>query len=562
MSKGIPVNFDMGCNIPINVVYNGVEIPLSAQAMAQIRKEIQTYTGPLNNQLVTLEAYTAAIEESLNSKVSTAEAIAGLYTIYGKRKFAAKDELYQEFEDGSECVFRGGYYPNDLKDFEQGDRRIVMYGKKGTFSVDMAEDRGDTPEDKHVVNRKFVEDNYVKRVNPNEIGRSYVYRTYNHGGGKYTYDTVKATPASDQYTLMERDSGGRSSVEAPTAEKHIANKAYVDATVKEAKELILGSEALNDTLDTIKEIQDVLLTNDRIEGTGTSIIETVLDHQKKIYARLNLTDGPNEGAIQQVADGVADGFDFTGKNPNAIELAQTMGIEFNGMLPYGAQGKYSVALGGLSLAAGKRALAEGSTTVAAADHSHAEGINSVTLGIGAHAEGGSTTAAGEHSHTEGYNTLTRAKGAHAEGGSTRATAVYAHAEGGDTEASSSYAHAQGYKTKAKGLASHAGGEGTIAGYNYQTVIGYYNYNKSSNIFEIGHGSEDNPFNVFEVTREGAAIAGKQTVSTDSELVLTTKSYVDALEARIKILEENGGGGNVNEEQVRDLIEEIILGGKW
>lgn len=260
MSKGIPVNFDMGCDIPINVVYNGVEIPLSAQAMAQIRNEIQIYTGPLNNQMTRLETDTAAIKESLNSKVSTAEAIAGLYTIYGKRKFATEGELYQEFEDGSECVFRGGYYPNDLKDFEKGDRRIVMYGKKGTFSVDMAEDRGDTPEDKHVTNRKFVldndaevkqfvQDNYVKLEKPTEIGRSYVYRTYNHGGGKYTYNTVKATPASDQYTLMERDSGGRSSVEAPTAEKHIANKAYVDATALVTKGSIDALEVRIKTLE-------------------------------------------------------------------------------------------------------------------------------------------------------------------------------------------------------------------------------------------------------------------------------------------------------------------------
>ena len=199
------------------------------------------FVGNINlNEIQTL------IDENLKSKVSIANAIAGLYTIYGKRKLATEDELYQEFEDGSECVFRGGYYPNDLKDFEKGDRRIVMYGKKGTFSVDMAEDRGDAPEDKHVANRQFVlgkdaevkqfvQDNYVKLDKPTEVGRSYIYRSYYHGGGKYTNNTVKATPASDQYTIMERDSGGRSSVEAPTSAKHVANKDYVDKAIADTK---------------------------------------------------------------------------------------------------------------------------------------------------------------------------------------------------------------------------------------------------------------------------------------------------------------------------------------
>lgn len=187
------------------------------------------------------------VEEYVNEGfVQKQDPIVGLYTIYGKRKLTTEGELYPEFEQGQECAFRGGYYPNDFNDFEKGDRRVVMYGKKGTFSVDMAEDRGDTPEDKHVTNRKFVldkdaevkqfvQDNYVKLEKPTETGRSYIYRSYYHGGGQYTNNTVKATPASDQYTIMERDSGGRSSVEAPTSAKHIANKDYVDNVTTEVK---------------------------------------------------------------------------------------------------------------------------------------------------------------------------------------------------------------------------------------------------------------------------------------------------------------------------------------
>jgi hypothetical protein len=193
-----------------------------------------------------LESVLKSLQEEMYKKVSIVEAQPGLYTIYGKRKAVTEGELYPEFEHGQECVFCGGYYPNDLNDFENGDRRVVMYGKKGTFSVDMAEDRGDTPEDKHVANRKFVlgkdaevkqfvQDNYVKLDQPTEVGRSYVYRSYYHGGGKYTNNTVKATPASEQYTIMERDSGGRSSVEAPTSEKHIANKDYVDKAIADVK---------------------------------------------------------------------------------------------------------------------------------------------------------------------------------------------------------------------------------------------------------------------------------------------------------------------------------------
>ena len=164
---------------------------------------------------------------------------------------------------------------------------------------------------------------------------------------------------------------------------------------------------------------------------------------------LNIENGTGAGSVQQIADKVASGFNFTGKNPNAEKLDPTL----SAVQAYGGVGDYSNAFGGKSSAQGKRSHAEGTTTIAKGNYSHAEGDNSVALGADSHAEGYTTTAHGTGSHTEGSLTL--------------ASGVYSHAEGVETKTAEGAdgAHAEGYKSEANGYASHAEGQSTAKG-NY------------------------------------------------------------------------------------------------
>jgi hypothetical protein len=147
--------------------------------------------------------------------VAQQDPIIGDYTIYGKRKIASADEEYPQFEDGSETVFRGSYYPNSREDFDKGDRRVVMYGKKGTFSVDMAEDRGEPPEDKHVVNRKFLADKCVPKIDYSGTLANQEYQLYATQPGSFirTLDVHKGDLPN---TIMMRDSSGTGSVNTPS----------------------------------------------------------------------------------------------------------------------------------------------------------------------------------------------------------------------------------------------------------------------------------------------------------------------------------------------------------
>lgn len=99
--------------------------------------------------------------DDMAKKVDKQSAIVGLYTFYGKRKLPTQGDEWIQYENGEECVFRGGYFPNSYSEFDKGDRRVVMYGKMGTFSVDMAEDRGFTYDSstmgKQVTNRNYVD---------------------------------------------------------------------------------------------------------------------------------------------------------------------------------------------------------------------------------------------------------------------------------------------------------------------------------------------------------------------------------------------------------------------
>lgn len=229
----------------------------------------------------------------------------------------------------------------------------------------------------------------------------------------------------------------------------------------------------------------------------------------KVFVSANIEDGEGKGAVQQVDDGVKDGFDFTGKNT----LAEYLDPSLSAIQPYGAVGAYSSAFGGKSSAQGKRSHAEGTTTIAKGNYSHAEGDNCV--------------AGGADSHAEGYKTYTRndAQASHAEGYSTVAEGKYSHAEGQESVATGTYSHAEGYQTHAAGSGSHTGGRSTVANHDYQTIVGVFNDNKEHTLFEVGNGDGTNArSNAFEVYKAGYVKVGRETTDADDDLVLATKGY--------------------------------------
>lgn len=168
-------------------------------------------------------------------------------------------------------------------------------------------------------------------------------------------------------------------------------------------------------------------------------------------------------------------------------------------------GYQSHAEGYKTSAIGPASHSEGEQTIASGNYSHAEGDRARTIGQYSHAEGSQTSAIGARSHAEGYITNTIGQYSHAEGDQT--SAVYfgdhvegdhciagggwSHAEGLHSVASGSWSHSEGYYTSAFGVASHAEGENTIASGNYQTVIGKYNAPNTTDLFQIGCGSNDN-----------------------------------------------------------------------
>lgn len=262
------------------------------------------------------------------------------------------------------------------------------------------------------------------------------------------------------------------------------------------------------------------VTVDSFKGTIKQLDEKFIPDSVARISDLiaNIEHGSKTGSIQQVSDGVANGFDFTGKNPNAEALDNTL----SAIQPYGAQGDFAVALGGKSSAQGKRSTTEGTTTIAKGKYSHAEGDNSVALS--------------PDSHVEGYQNVTSAP----KDVDNPELYIAQHAEGIRTQALGWAAHSEGSDTIAKGSNSHAGGSHTIAEWNDQTVVGRYNYNKYGNLFEVGNGTnENNRSNAFEVKEDGTAYAGGKRLLTEGE-----------------------ASGGVSEEVVKNLIEEVILGGKW
>ena len=91
-----------------------------------------------------------------------------------------------------------------------------------------------------------------------------------------------------------------------------------------------------------------------------------------------------------------------------------------------------------------------------------------------------------------------------------------------------------------------GGRGLTANYSYQAVVGKYN-NAVDAAFVVGNGSSSAKSNAFVVQRDGRATVGKAPVNA---MDVATKSYVDS------------HAGGVDEEQVRTIIEDVLLNGEW
>lgn len=199
----------------------------------------------------------------------------------------------------------------------------------------------------------------------------------------------------------------------------------------------------------------------------------------------NMEKGTGPSASQQLPDGVAEGFDFTGKNPNAEAIDNTL----SAVQPYGATGEFAAAFGGKASAQGRRAFACGTTTIAKGKYSFAAGENTAALGNSSSAEGMQSTSVGYASHAQNALTVAYGDGSHAQNYQTKAVGNYSTALGVDT--------------MAVGIASCAGGRGTVATVDSQMVVGRYN-NESNALFAVGNGTDGNHRSTaFEVFEDGS-----------------------------------------------------------
>ena len=81
----------------------------------------------------------------------------------------------------------------------------------------------------------------------------------------------------------------------------------------------------------------------------------------------------------------------------------------------------------------------------------------------------------------------------------------------------------------------------------QTILGRYNA-ESEGFLVIGNGTADAPSNVFTVNRNGTVTVGSNPVNYYD---VATKGYVDS-----------HGGGSVNEDAVKEIVEGMLLSGAW
>ena len=270
-----------------------------------------------------------------------------------------------------------------------------------------------------------------------------------------------------------------------------------------------------------------------------------------------------------------------------------------------AHGEAADAAGDNTIAYGRGASAEGhgvisivngelnfinSRGVAYGDYSHVEGYDNIAEGPSSHAQGNNTRAAGDSSHSEGGGSFAKGDMSHAGGKDTSAYGHYSFsggnltyaigdgsfAIGNQNQALGTFTFANGYQSYAHGDYTFVNGIESLASYYNSAVFGYktqdgrksqlicgeFNVGKSDTLFEVGNGYEkNNPStgeyirqNAFEVLQDGSAKVGRQTSSADDVLVLVTKGYVDALEQRIKALEDLTGA-TITKEEITEIFAE-------
>lgn len=150
----------------------------------------------------------------------------------------------------------------------------------------------------------------------------------------------------------------------------------------------------------------------------------------------------------------------------SIDLTDS-GVVESGSLAAGL-GNYSsnssVSFGSQNISDGFYSLSTGQGNESHGDHSHAQGGNCITQ------------LNSNYSHAEGIETITIGNGAHSEGLRTRAIGDYSHTEGRHTTSS--------------GYASHVEGENNISVDEFQHIQGKFNIPLSgSGAFIIGNGND-------------------------------------------------------------------------
>lgn len=88
------------------------------------------------------------------------------------------------------------------------------------------------------------------------------------------------------------------------------------------------------------------------------------------------------------------------------------------------------------------------------DYSHAEGRNTMAIGIASHAEGENTQANGNNSHAEGFQTIATGSSSYAGGFQTQASGWASHSEGKGTLAAGNFSHAEGDTSKTRNSVSY------------------------------------------------------------------------------------------------------------
>ena len=245
-------------------------------------------------------------------------------------------------------------------------------------------------------------------------------------------------------------------------------------------------DQVGEAFDQLNNSTAILYSNGKIYSKGVATeapFSITIGH--KDYAEMSSYGGIAIGTLAKaIGDNSAD---TLGGKPYAMAIG------------YGAQvqGYRAIAIGHAANVTNTGAIALGADALA-------EGHHAVAIGIGAKSTEGCGTALGPAARTEfgvaiGHGTISKGVGSIAIGNSAKAL--------------EENAISIGYWTTAN---------------KNQIAIGHFNVGKNDTIFEIGNGTGGADFsNAFEVYKDGHVNAGRATLSTDNELTLITKGYLDS-----------------------------------